>query len=114
LRACSLIHQAKIAVNAKSLERTIAVKGIAYFERNRSRFIAEAVERTVENELAQCRREELLWSLQRPIPRALRARSAGLVDWGASVRPTTRDSSPWRLASPCDGARAKGWVAESA
>ena len=49
--------------------------------RNRSRFIAEAVER----ELARRRREELLLSVSSPHPEASEVAELGLVDWGESL-----------------------------
>jgi hypothetical protein len=50
-------------------------------ERNRSRFIAVAVQ----NELARRRREELLHSLRNPHPDAAELAEVGLADWATSL-----------------------------
>ena len=55
------------------------VAGIARFERNRSRFLAEAVA----NELVRRRREGLLRSLENPHPDAGKLADTGFADWGA-------------------------------
>lgn len=60
------------------------VEGIDRFERNRSRFIAEAVE----HELVRRRRDGLLRS--RPHREAAELAETGLADWGASL-PTGDD-----------------------
>ena len=52
------------------------VKEIDHFERNRSRFIAEAVER----ELVRRRRAGLLRSLEHPHPEAAELADMGLAD----------------------------------
>lgn len=57
------------------------VEGIDHFERNRSRFIAEAVE----HELVRRRREGLLRSLEAPHAEAAELAEAGFADWGASL-----------------------------
>jgi hypothetical protein len=53
------------------------VEGIDRLERNRSRFIAEAVE----HELAKRRREDLLSSVRNPHPETVDLADAGLKDW---------------------------------
>ena len=57
------------------------VESIDRFERNRSRFITEAVE----HELVRRRRQGLLRSLKNPHPEATELAEAGLADWGASL-----------------------------
>jgi hypothetical protein len=57
------------------------VKGIDRLERNRSRFIAEAVE----HELARRRRESLLSSVSNPHPETADVANAGLGDWTADL-----------------------------
>lgn len=57
------------------------VAGIDRLERNRSRFIAEAVER----ELVRRRRDALLQSISRPHPETIGAADAGLTDWTADL-----------------------------
>src|ERR1700681_4535441 len=53
------------------------VEGIDQLERNRSRFIAEAVE----HELARRRRAALLSSVHNPHPETVDLADAGLEDW---------------------------------
>lgn len=55
--------------------------GIDSFERNRSRFIAEAVE----HELGRRRREKLMQSLQMPHPESTELDDAGFLDWAAQL-----------------------------
>ena len=57
------------------------VEGIDRLERNRSRFIAEAVE----HELARRRREELLKSVRDPHPETVDPADTGLGDWAADL-----------------------------
>lgn len=60
---------------------TELIAGIDRYERNRSRFITEAVER----ELARRRREGLLRSIENPHPEAGELADAGLADWAATL-----------------------------
>ena len=55
--------------------------GIDGFERNRSRFITEAVE----HELVRRRREKLLRSLQMPHPESRELDDADLLDWASHL-----------------------------
>ena len=71
----SSIERVTITLPAELLE------GIDRFERNRSRFIATAVE----NELERRRREGLVRSLDNPHPETAEIAEAGLADWGASL-----------------------------
>ena len=57
------------------------VEGIDRLERNRSRFIAEAVE----HELARRRREALLSSVRNPHPETADLTDTGLGDWAADL-----------------------------
>ena len=57
------------------------VEGIDHYARNRSRFIAEAVEK----EIARRRREGLLRSLENPHAEAAELAAAGLVEWAATL-----------------------------
>ena len=57
------------------------IAGIDRFARNRSRFIAEAVE----HELSRRRREGLLRSLQNPHPEAAEMADIGLSEWASSL-----------------------------
>lgn len=59
----------------------VLVEGIDRIERNRSRFIAEAVER----ELARRRRDALLQSIGRPHPETTGLADAGLTDWTSDL-----------------------------
>ena len=59
------------------------VAEIDRYERNRSRFIAEAVH----HELARRRREELLLSLELPHSQRLADAQLGLSDWDATLPP---------------------------
>ena len=57
------------------------VEGIDRLERNRSRFIAEAVER----ELARRRRDALLSSIRNPHPETAGLANIGLGEWTADL-----------------------------
>ena len=84
------------------------VEGIDRLERNRSRFIAEAVER----ELLRRRREGLLRSLQNPHPEASELAALGLADWGVALPPEDAelvDPSAGRAVRWVEG---QGWVEE--
>jgi post-segregation antitoxin (ccd killing protein) len=85
------------------------VEEIDRFERNRSRFIAEAVQ----NELARRRREALLRSVHEPHPETADAQHMGLGDWTADLPDVET------LADPAGGTAVRwsdrqGWVEESA
>jgi hypothetical protein len=57
------------------------IAGIDRFERNRSRFIADAVR----HELKRRRRQELLRSLEEPHPDSLTTASLGLESWSQGL-----------------------------
>jgi hypothetical protein len=78
-------------------------------ERNRSRFVLEAVRR----EVARRRREELRRSLSNPHPEAGELADAGLDDWGYGRGSDPAESS--ELLDPAAGrrvrwSRGKGWA----
>jgi len=82
------------------------VARIDRLERNRSRFITEAVQRELEHR----RREELRRSLEHPHPEAVELAAEGLAAWGAGLPPTEDD-----LLDPAGGqavtwVEGKGWV----
>ncbi len=86
---------------------TELVVGIDRLDRNRSRFIAEAVAR----ELSRRRRERLLHSLENPHPESAELADAGLVGWGAGL------SDDEGLVDPGAGKsmrwiEGKGWLEE--
>jgi hypothetical protein len=81
------------------------VEGIDRLERNRSRFIAEAVE----HELARRRRESLLSSVNNPHPETADLGDTGLGDW------TTDLPVEEELVDPAGGTAVRwiegqGWV----
>ena len=71
----STSERVTVTLSAELVER------IDRLERNRSRFIAEAVER----ELARRRQEALLRSVRDPHPETADLADAGLGDWTADV-----------------------------
>jgi len=86
------------------------VEGIDRLERNRSRFIAEAVAR----ELARCRREALLSSVRSPHPETTDlAADSGLGDWTADLLDDEGlvDLSGGTAVRYVEG---QGWLKESA
>jgi hypothetical protein len=85
------------------------IEGIDRLERNRSRFITEAVE----HELLRRRREGLVQSLQSPHPEAAELADAGLSEWGASL-PTDDDGLVNEDAGKAvRWVEGQGWVEES-
>ena len=85
------------------------VDGIDQLERNRSRFIAEAVQR----ELARRRRDALLQSLSSPHPETTELADIGLADWTSDL-PNDDDEG---LVDPRGGTAVRwiedrGWVKE--
>ncbi len=85
------------------------VEGIDRLERNRSRFIAEAVE----HELARRRREDLRRSLENPHPDAAELADTGLVDWGAGL-PDADELVDASGGKPVRWVEGQGGVEESA
>ncbi|MDH3524043.1 MAG: hypothetical protein OES32_10695 [Acidobacteriota bacterium] len=82
------------------------VREIDLRDRNRSRFILEAVEHEIESR----RRQELLVSIVEPHPRSEEIAEAGLGEWGALASPGDED-----LLDPAAGTAVRwrpgeGWV----
>jgi hypothetical protein len=89
---------------------TQLVEDIDRLERNRSRFIAEAVE----HEFVRRRREDLLRSLASPHPEAAELADTGLTDWGASLPAGDEDLVDASAGRPVRWVEGRGWVEESA
>jgi hypothetical protein len=86
------------------------VEGIDRLERNRSRFITEAVE----HELIRRRREGLLRSLASPHPEAAELAETGLADWGASLPADDESLVDESAGRPVRWVEGQGWMEESA
>jgi hypothetical protein len=86
------------------------LESIDRFERNRSRFIAEAVER----ELVRRRRGGLLRSLKNPHPEAAELAETGLADWGASLPEGDDELVDVNGGKAVRWVEGQGWVEESA
>jgi hypothetical protein len=84
------------------------VEGIDRVERNRSRFIAEAVE----HELANRRRAGLLRSLESPHPEAAELAETGLADWGASLPAEVEELVDMNAGRAVRWVEGQGWVEE--
>ncbi len=82
---------------------------IDQLERNRSRFIAEAIE----HELAQRRRDSLLQSVQNPHPETTELVDVNLNDWVSDLPgdETLVDAS---AGTPVRWVEGQGWIKESA
>lgn len=83
------------------------VQEIDRFERNRSRFIAQAVE----HELVRCRREVLLTSVRDPHPETADFADAGLGDWTADL-PDDEGIVDVAGGTPVRWIEGQGWVVE--
>ena len=86
------------------------VEDIARFERNRSRFILEAVQR----ELVRRRRDGLLRSLKSPHPEASELADTGLAEWAASLPTGDEALVDMSAGKPVRWVEGQGWVEESA
>ncbi|MBN1611104.1 MAG: hypothetical protein JW940_31015 [Polyangiaceae bacterium] len=86
------------------------VEGIDRLERNRSRFVTEAVE----HELVRRRRAGLLRSLASPHPEAAELAETGLSDWGASLPAGDEGLVDEAAGKPVRWVEGQGWVEESA
>ncbi|MCC6664511.1 MAG: hypothetical protein IT375_12235 [Polyangiaceae bacterium] len=86
------------------------VQGIDRCERNRSRFITEAVE----HELVRRRREGLLRSLASPHPEAAELAETGLADWVARLPAGDEGLVDEARGKPVRWVEGQGWVEESA
>jgi hypothetical protein len=86
------------------------VEGIDRLERNRSRFIAEAVE----HELVRRRREDLLSSVRNPHPETVDLADAGLGDWTADLPDDDEALVDVTAGTAIRWVEGQGWVKESA
>jgi hypothetical protein len=86
------------------------VEGIDRLERNRSRFITQAVE----HELVLRRREGLLRSLASPHPEAVELAETGLADWVASLPVDDEGLVDEAAGKPVRWVEGQGWLEESA
>ena len=86
------------------------VQNIDRLEKNRSRFIAEAVE----HELARRRHEGLRRSLDHPHPEAADLADAGLDRWGASLPEGDEGLVDMSTGTPIRWVQGEGWVEEPA
>lgn len=86
------------------------VEGIDRVERDRSRFIAQAVER----ELTRRRREGLLRSLESPHPEAAEVADTGLSEWAATLPAGDDDLVDPNAGTAVRWVEGKGWVEEPA
>ncbi len=93
------IERVTITLPAELLE------GIDRFERNRSRFIATAVE----HELERRRREGLLRSLDNPHPETAEIAEAGFTDWASSL-PDDEGLVDLAQGTPVRWVEGKGWL----
>jgi hypothetical protein len=84
------------------------VQSIDRLERNRSRFIAEAVR----HELDRRRREGLRRSIERPHPEAAELADAGLADWAAAL-PDDEGLVDMAAGKPVRWVEGEGWVEET-
>src|SRR5712692_2581771 len=85
------------------------VERIDRLERNRSRFIAEAVE----HELARRRHEGLLLSLRSPHAEAAELADAGLADWAACLPPNDDGLVDPGAGTAVRWVAGRGWVEEA-
>lgn len=84
------------------------VERIDQLERNRSRFIAEAVE----HELAQRRRDALLQSVRNPHTETTELVDMGLSDWVSDL-PSDEALVDISAGTPVRWVEGQGWIKES-
>jgi len=84
------------------------VENIDRIEKNRSRFIAEAVE----HELARRRHEGLRRSLEHPHPEAAELAEMGLDEWGARLPEGDEGLVDVSAGKPVRWVAGEGWVEE--
>ena len=84
------------------------VEGIDRLERNRSRFIAEAVQ----HELARRRRDALIQSLSSPHPETTELADMGLADWTSDL-PNDEGLVDPRGGTAVRWIEDRGWVKET-
>lgn len=85
------------------------LRDIDRFERNRSRFIAEAVE----HELIRRRRAGLLRSLENPHDEGPELAETGLVDWAGGWTADDADLVDESAGTPVRWIEGRGWLKES-
>jgi hypothetical protein len=85
------------------------VRSIDRMAKNRSRFVAEAIER----ELMRRRREALRLSLEHPHPDAAELADAGLHDWAASMSAADADLVDTSSGTAVRWVEGQGWIEES-
>jgi post-segregation antitoxin (ccd killing protein) len=83
------------------------VESIDRLEKNRSRFITQAVE----HELERRRREGLRRSLEQPHPEAAELADAGLDEWAASL-PEDEGLVDLAAGKPVRWVEGEGWIEE--
>lgn len=86
------------------------IEGIDRLERNRSRFIAEAVE----HELVRRRRDGLLLSLRSPHSEAIDLAEMGMADWAANLPAEEESLVDASAGKPVRWIEGRGWIEESA
>lgn len=86
------------------------VEDIERFERNRSRFILEAVKR----EIARRRRDGLLRSLKNPHPEATVLADTGLAEWAAGLPEGDEALVDMSAGKPVRWVEGRGWVEDLA
>jgi hypothetical protein len=84
------------------------IEGIDRVDRNRSHFIAEAVE----HELALRRREGLLMSLENPHSEAADLAEIGVNDWAANLPAEVDDLVDMAAGTPVRWVEGQGWLKE--
>ena len=82
------------------------VARIDRLERNRSRFITEAVA----HELDRRRHEGLLLSLENPHPETMEVAEAGLAEWGARLSAVDEGLLDASAGKPVRWVAGKGWT----
>ncbi len=85
------------------------IEGIDRIERNRSRFITQAVE----HELALRRREALLLSLENPHSEVVALGEVGFGEWGARLPAGDAGLVDELGGTPVRWVEGRGWVEES-
>jgi hypothetical protein len=84
------------------------IRNIDRLEKNRSRFIAEAVE----HELTRRRHEGLRRSLEHPHPEAAELAQMGLEEWGTSMPADEEGLLDMSSGRPVRWVEGEGWVEE--
>jgi hypothetical protein len=111
-----ILHTKVLAMVSTPSERvTVTMPGslvaeIDRYERNRSRFIAEAVR----HELARRRREELLLSIEHPYPGSLADAQLGLSGWDEALPPAEPELLDSAAGVPIRWSDEQGWQENTA